>query len=246
VKSIFIGSQNIEGLSEIQTIKITLVLLITIALPGCLFEHSDNVVVTSDKYEEKQNSIDDLKVESMIPKEEILKLVNNKKSADDLINTVHTGEELKQKYKLSRILQEMPPECIRYSNDKIYLIYKYDEGNYAFVLYNSLDEDSFPLAIWYLGKRLYLDGFIKLFEDKATLYAVQQFDPDGNYDSLYMGRTTSIHSYHHTVDGYMIRLDYYFEGSREICKITEYYGENNILYYNLLPIDRELIEACPL
>ncbi|MCL1873469.1 MAG: hypothetical protein FWF85_05055 [Clostridiales bacterium] len=193
------------------------------------------------KNEWPQNLISDYGVENTISKEEILELVNNEKPANELIKTIYPREEIRI-YKLSQVLQVRPPECVRYSNCYIYLIYKYDEDNYAFFLYDPVKENSFPLASWFLGKRLYLDDFEKLHKEKATLFEVQQFDPDGNYTSLYAGSTTSFHTYHLTVDGYLIRLDYNSEGLREICQITITGGENNKLYYNLLPIDRELLE----
>ena len=147
-----------------RAIEVAMVLLIVIAMFGCKpEEHAD--------FNEQPSTIiiEDDEVKTMSPKEEILKIVNNDKPADELIKTVYAENEIKYFIKLSRVLQERHPECVRYSNDKVYLIYKYEEDNYLFLMYNSIEEDSYPLSWWYFGEKLYLEDFEKLYEEKASI-----------------------------------------------------------------------------
>jgi len=175
----------------------------------------------------------------------IMRLANADKDASELIQNIYPEPErgIIMQYKLSQVMEKMPPECVRLSNKGVYFIYKFKHENYLFVFYKSLEVDNFPL-IWYLGKKLYLEDFEKLSDEKASLEYVQSFDQYGDYTSFYMGIVfpTSF-SFHYTVDGYLVRLDYISEiGKRaEICKITMLSNEDNPLYYNLLPIDKKLI-----
>jgi len=177
----------------------------------------------------------------LLPVDVIMRLANTNKNADELIQKIYSESAIKR-YRLSQIMQEMPPECVRQLNEGVYFIYKFEHENYLFVFYNSLEDNNYP-SIWYLGKKLYLEDFEKLADKKASLETVQSFDQYGDYTSLYLGSAMSLYTFHHTVDGYLVRLDYISEiGKRaEICKITKLSNEDNPIYYNLLPIDKKLI-----
>lgn len=177
----------------------------------------------------------------MLPIDTILRLANADRDTDELIQNIYPESAIMQ-YKLSQIMGKMPPERVRLLNKGVYFIYKFERENYLFVFYKSLEVDSFTLT-WYLGKKLYLEDFEKLADDKASLETVQSFDQHGDYTSLYLGNAMSLYTFHHTVDGYLIRLDYISEIGKhvEICKITKLSNEDNPIYYNLLPIDKELI-----
>jgi hypothetical protein len=181
----------------------------------------------------------------LLPTDAILRLANSDKNADELIQNIYPEPEggIIMQYRLSQVMEKMPPECVRVLNNGVYFIYKFEHENYLFVFYKSLEVDNFP-SIWYLGKKLYLEDFEKLADEKASFEDVKLFDQYGNYTSFFMSIFTTFFSFHHTVDGYLIRLDYTFEiGKRaEICKITKLSNEDNLIYYNLLPIDKELLK----
>jgi hypothetical protein len=228
--------------------EVILSVLLTVALSGCYHERPNNVATANVELKEIQDSIDDYEMNSVI-NEEILILANNEKSADELIKTVYTEDELINRYgRLSRLLQERPPECMRYSNGKIYLIYKYEDNNYLFALYDYdlNNENPYLVAVWYLGKRLYLDDFEELYKKNAMLSEVEQVDP--HWDALIRSdsSSTSINSFHFTVDGYFICLEYereYLDDNSFTMKISKMTKSNNTFYDNFLPIDRALIES---
>ena len=183
-------------------------------------------------------------------KEQILKLVNNKESADILIKTTYSEEMLYNlKDNINELMLETPPECVRLSEkqDAVYFVYKSDTGHYMFLLYSFAEDTGRVTRGCYYGKPILLADFERMKNEDATLEDVQEFDPYGGYGSLYMGSTTSLYTYHDTIDGYMIRIDYGspFDSGEEysdtISKITKYSGEDNPVYYNMLPIDRELL-----
>ena len=230
-----------------KIIEIAMGLLVALTMSGCTPEDYANISKAPStiiaEEENTQNGGVDIEVKTIVSKEEVIKLVNNEKPADELIKTIYAEAELKTFIKLSSILQERPPECARYSNDKLYLIYRYDENNYLFLMYNSIDEDSFPVSSWYLGKEMYSKDFESLADKGAPLNEVQEFDPHGDYTRLYASSATSLYTFHHTIDGYLIRLDYTSDVGKPlaISKITKFDGEDNPIYYNLLSIDKELI-----
>ena len=174
---------------------------------------------------------------------EISGLVNNDQAADELIKTVYKKDELKPFIRLGDAMKEQPPECVRKSNDMLYLIYKYEGDNYLFLMYNSEDKNAFPVSSWYLGKKMYCEDFENLAERKASFKEIQEFDPYGDYTSYYASVTTKLYSLHHTVDGYLIRLEYSHELGAPLVvdKITKLSGQDNPIYYNLLEVDRELV-----
>ena len=175
--------------------------------------------------------------------EKLLKLANNEDMADSLIKTTYPEEILQNlNSSLSEQIEDMPPECIRISENKeaVYFIYKSDTGRYAFWMY-FLNMNTGKVTIeWYSGKSIHLENFEKMKENNATFEDVKEYDPYGSYISLYMGSSTSLYTYHYTVDGYMLRLDYSAD-TDTISKITKYSGEDNPLYDNLLPMDRVLL-----
>jgi len=209
----------------------TVEIMINIVLLMAIFIHP---VLTEEGGEKK-----------LLPIDAILRLANADKDADELIQNIYPEPERGiMQYRLSQVMEYMPPECVRLVNKGVYFIYKFDHGNYLFVFYKSLEVDNFP-SIWYLGKKLYLEDFEKLADEKASLENVQSFDQYGDYTSLYTGIVwPSLFTFHHTVDGYLIRLDYISEIGKndEICKITKLSNEDNPIYYNLLSIDKELIK----
>lgn len=223
-------------------------LLIAMTIYGCTpkeysyFPELSSTIV-SEMNNAQNAAIDNSEVKNMYLKEEILKLVNNDNPADELIKTIYSEAELKPIFSLSRILKERPPECVRYSNEKPYLIYKYDTNKYLFILYNSIEEDSFPISPWYIDKSIQCKDFEDLAYKAASLTEVQGFDPHGSYTSLYSSSETSLYTFHYTIDGYLIRFDYISEIGKPvvISKITKFSGEDNPIYHNLLPIDKELV-----
>ncbi len=221
------------------------VVLIAASMPEYAIEDSANYQeLSSEAVVDAQNiSVDNSGIEQMDLKQEILNLADNDRSADELITTVYKKEELKTFIRLDSALQEQPPECVRVTNDKLYFVYKCEGDNYLFLMYNFEDENSFPISSWYLGEKFYCKDFEALAEKKASLNEVQEFDPYGNYISYYASLNTQLYTLHQTVDGYLIRLEYSDETGEPLAvnKITKFNGENNTLYYNLLPIDKELI-----
>jgi len=217
-----------------KTVKINIILLMTIFIQPILTEEAMNYpLINTDGGGEKK----------MLPIDAILRLANADKDADELIQNIYPESANILQYKLSQVMEKMAPECVRLLNKGVYFIYKFEHENYLFVFYKSIEIDSFPLY-WYLGKKLYLEDFEKLADKKASLEDVQSFDQYGDYTSFSMGVVLpTFFSFHHTVDGYLIRLDYISETGKptEICKITKLSNENNPIYYNLLPIDKKLI-----
>ncbi len=178
-------------------------------------------------------------------KSRILKYANNDTPADELITKISTGNGIKYITTLRKfstdILSKRPCECVRYSeetNGRVYFIYKCGENDYEFILYNSIEADAYPW-VWVVGKRLYLKDFENLLKKNATIDEVMEFDKNGNYTSLSAGTATSTYTYHFTVEGDMIRLDY-DEG--RVNRLTVFSGEENPIYHNLLPVDKELIK----
>lgn len=188
-------------------------------------------------------SIDNSERKQMNLKPEILSLVNNDQSAKELIKTTYKKDELKTFISLNSALQEQPPECVRVSNDILYFIYKCEEENYLFLMYNFEDENSFPISFWYLDEKIYCKDFENLADRKASFKEVQELDPHGDYRSYYVSSKTTLYSLHHTVDGYLIRLEYSCGIGEPLAinKIAKFSGEDNPIFYNLLAIDKELI-----
>ena len=180
-------------------------------------------------------------------KEKLLNLINNEETADKLIKTTYSEDVLQNlKNNIGELFAETPPECVRLSENKdvAYIVYKCDNGRYAFWLYSIRENTGSVMRKWYCGKSIYLDEFEKMKNENATLEDVQKFDPYGSYTNLYMGLAISLYTYHYTIDGYMIRLDYGPEtGTIDIInKITVFSGVDNPVYYNLLPIDKQLLK----
>lgn len=199
--------------------------------------------ITVETINTQNTIISDSEVESLGLKNEVLNLVNNYQSADELITTIYKKDELKTFISLKDILQKQPPECVRLSNNNLYFVYKYEGNNYLFLMYDNDDENLFPVSSWYVGKKTYCKDFENLAEKKASFNEVREFDPDGDYTSYYVSLATPLYTMHQTVDGYLIRLDYSC-GIGEpliIDKITKFSDEDNPIFYNLLSIDKELI-----
>ena len=179
-------------------------------------------------------------------KSELLKLVDNETPADELITKIYLEDELDPFFSLSELLQERPPECVRYVNDVLYIIYKYEGGSYL-VLYPPSLEVEYIFRGWYVGKKTYLKDFEDLTSQEAFLVAVQEFDVYGDYIGFKLSSETIPESWHYTVDGYLICLTYQYEvGKPIIISGITVYGEDDepplhrsVPY--MLPMDRELL-----
>lgn len=176
----------------------------------------------------------------------LLSSIDNKTVADTLIKTTYSEEKLRtMPNSLAEIIEEMPPECIRQAEneDIIYFVYKSESGTYAFWMYSMKSTTNTVLCKWYLGKPVFLKDFEEMANRNANLSEVMDYDPYGSYISFEMSSVDTPYSYHYTVDGYMIRIDYTVEIGTplNIATITKYSGDDNPMYYNLLTIDKTLI-----
>lgn len=234
--------------------KIIAAILLAAAISGCA---AQNVAERHEAVAETEN----VSIDNDEAKRELLELADNETPADELITTVYEKDELKTFISLADAFLEQTPECVRTSGDMIYFVYKYGTNDYLFLMYNVGDKNQtpvsewysdkkmynseegkelFPVSAWYLGKRSHCEDFENLAGKNASINEVMEFDPNGDYRGIYASSDIQPFSLHHTVDGYEIILEY---SGGEVSKIVKWSGEDNTLFYNLLPIDKELTES---
>lgn len=197
------------------------------------------VIVNAEINQSVSNNYENNNCDYIINK--IQELTNNDLSADELIKTTYPDRILKHlSNNVNELFEKTPPECVRISENKevAYFIYKSDTGHYFLWLYSLKENNKFAMAKWYFGKPIYLNEFKELKDKKAKLNQVKILDPDGSYVTGYMGSTTNMYTYHHSIDGYLIRFDYC---GQKISDIKIYKGKENIFDYYLLPKDSMLI-----
>lgn len=218
-------------------------LILTITLMFSLFNINANADVndkSSNYYANDKTYLSKNKSKDYII-DKIYSLADNNKLADELVKTTYTDKSLKNlSSNIYELFEEMTPECVRISEDKevAYFVYKSDLGHYAVWICSIKENDVKFIADWYFGKPIYLNEFLKLKEENATLTKVKSFDPYGDYSALYLGSAKLLYTFHYTIDGYAIRFSYKYS---KISDVTLYKGKENIFDYYLLPIDSDEI-----
>lgn len=172
-------------------------------------------------------------------KEKIYRLVNNKDIADSLIKTLYTDEELRFICGGMR-LQNNSSECIRQNKEYIYTINKSKDGYYLFNMYNFDENEDWEIDRWYCKRKFTLEEFINHIKEGTSFEDVKKFDP-----YFEDGGTSGIACFiHHTIDGYKIIVYYYPDKKGELLvENIQILGEkDNPIYYNMLDIDKKLLE----
>lgn len=174
-------------------------------------------------------------------KAKILKLVDNETPASELITkTINTGlpPSLKDFFEPTYTV----PQCVRYSNGNIYTINKSVFG-YSIGFYGNLDTSEYKLCGWLLSRKTYLKDYEKLYEERAPYDKVYKQVGGGNAHGSWESSSTKYPcTTHYTVDGYKVEFEYEPRGDFKIRTMNVYSGEENEIYYNLLPIDLELLK----
>lgn len=158
-------------------------------------------------------------------------------------NTTPAYEKITQTYEYSSLLagsnylmENIEPECVRYNNGIFYFIYKTENG-YFFKPphYGTIWNE------WRFIDKVYIDDFVGIKKGKTTMEEIRAIDEYANYVTEMSSRPPF--SIHFTVDGYKIVIYYTKkDGTWIVDKIRKYKGRKNPIYYNLLPIDKELLE----
>lgn len=173
-------------------------------------------------------------------KEKIYKLINNSSIADSLIKTLYTDEELKSICGCMRV-QNSVSECIRQNKEYIYTINKSKDGYYLFNIYNFDENEDWEIDRWYCKKKFTLKDFTNHVKKGTFFEDVKKFDP-----FFEDGGASGVASFiHHTIDGYKIIVCYYpnKNGKLFVGDIQILGGKDNPIYYNMLDIDKKLLEG---
>ncbi|MDL2273889.1 hypothetical protein LJC34_05055 [Oscillospiraceae bacterium OttesenSCG-928-G22] len=196
------------------------------------------------------------------PLEDILKLANNRKGYDKLIQTTYTHEELMQLILLEApiydIEQLAPIECLRKLSDEAYYsVHQSDEGELLFLVYSLYNGVHYTRTrIWLMHKPLVREDFSSLVVGVSTLDDVRRIDPYGS-ERYMLGNPGPAdgkpRSSHYTVDGQSACIKYEGDYSTVLSidwvdvfdeeRIAElrYVDEELYAYKYLLPIDREAV-----
>ena len=142
--------------------------------------------------------------------QKILSMVNNEVKADDVITKTYSPELLlSMPYQVNEILEKMPPECVRLTEDSkyTYFVYKSDDGHYAFCFYSFENNNVEPFSQIYFGQSIALADFDSLKIGETTIDAVKPLDPYGVYGMFELGMV-NIEKYttHYTSDGYKVKV----------------------------------------
>ena len=228
-----------------KVLKLIFVILLLISITSCRSELFLNNIVQKSKeivFNQKETLIENEKEQDMRKREIVLNRVNNNEIADKLITTTYPEDVLnKLDTRIDYIEDITPPECVRIVNDYLYIIFKSDTGHYLFLFYDFSNNNTYPLDRWYCNN-ITLKDLEKIAQEYANISEVMKMDPFCcNLSSA--SSMVSACTLHHTIDGYMVRIEYICEIGKPmvINKITTFDGEQNPLFYYLLPIDKELI-----
>ncbi len=178
----------------------------------------------------------------------ILSMINNEVNADDVIWTIYSPDDLmNMPYYVNEVLEKMPPECVRLSEDGkyAYFVYKSDDGQYAFCFYSFENNEIDPFSLFYLGQRVALSDFDSLNIGKNTFDDVKSIDPYGEYGMFELGMV-NIEKYttHYTSDGYKVKVHCNKNGvisKIEKKKIDEMTYEQDGFLALLLEKDKKLL-----
>lgn len=186
-----------------------------------------------------------------VAERELEKIANNDESAEELITNVYSFGENKfsMDNHISDIIKEYKPECVRrVGKHKYYIIYKFNDGSYVFLLYDFLyggSRDLYycttgsPVDFWLCYSNVTFEEIQKAYKDNLYIYDVKKIDHYGNY-SMWLSsfRMGALKSFHHTSDRYRVELIYDdFGYVRDIKNVT---NDDNSLFKYMLPIDYEL------
>lgn len=182
---------------------------------------------------------------AIIEPADVHKFANNEIPADELIKTTYTKEELlslnyNRNISFHEIMTNMKVECIRTNGDYTYLIFKCQEGGYCICMFM---DSGLHVVTWYrFDDRISYEEFIsKVKLNETTLKDLPQIDPYCNWKYFY-GFNPQV--YENFDNGICVAI--YFENrgtdyfSLVVNEISEKEGDQNLLYSNLLPIDKEL------
>lgn len=112
------------------------------------------------------------------------------------------------------LMENAPPECVRYNNGVYYFVYKTEKG-YYFISpnYRRLGDN------WMFVDKLYVDDFDIIKKNETTIEDIKKIDKYANYIS-YSGVPKPPYSVHFTVDGYKIVIKY----AKKSCRSGNYFG----------------------
>ncbi len=179
-------------------------------------------------------------IEFMEYKEKIYKLIDNNSAADSLIKTLYTDEDIENIYGYMR-LQNNKAECIRQNKEYLYTVNKSKDGYYLFNMYNFDENEDWEIDRWYCKKKFTLKDFTNHVKKGTFFEDVKKFDP-----FFEDGGASGVASFiHHTIDGYKIIVCYYpnKNGKLFVGDIQILGGKDNPIYYNMLDIDKKLLEG---
>ncbi len=214
--------------------------LLTVLYTNVNTDHSTKLTENRDvntNYIKANVIVDD---EDMI--RNIKALYNNTDNADDLITHLYTDSDIENMdANIFHLINSGYIECVRYiSFNYFYIIQKTKTNNYNIMLYD-INLSPYPIEKWNISK-LYLNEFDVVEVGKTTLENVKMLDPFGVYDSIMLSSSNHFSSYHHTIDGYEICINYKVDNNyMKVSNITKFPPEENLVYKLLLPQDKKIL-----
>ncbi len=181
-------------------------------------------------------------------------------------NTTPAYDKITKTYEYSFLLgnidylmENAPPECVRYNNGIYYFIYKIEDGYFLQVPNYGSIWDKWTQNKWTFIEKVYICDFDEIKRNETTMNDIQVIDEYATYVVASGSRQPS--SIHFTADGYKIVIKYIkkeigeeitmnlggqefatYETVLVVDSIKKYKGRKNPIYFNLLPIDKALLE----
>lgn len=132
---------------------------------------------------------------------------DNEQSADELIKTVYTEDELTNfDPRLKTIVDKNIAECVRMFDENVFYIVLKSQSRYLFLEFDLTQNIHYPVNITYSNCKLVLSDFDSILPNVSTIIDVMSIDSYGKYSSP--AQSIPLSSVHYTLDGYRIYITY--------------------------------------